>query len=170
VVGVVVLVLMMMFSLGIEWFPRVVGGDEDNYNNEVVDVVLREQRKLVAGLEELNEKLDGIHSNLWELREEVTRRNQEAEEKEREGVASVRTKSSSNKKPNQPPAPRSRVAKVPAKLLLSPSSRLQSPSSQPTTIPGDTDHCWANSLMILSSQRSGTHFLKSLLSMHPKTK
>jgi len=134
VVVLVVLLLIMVFLLAFERFPQVVGVEEEILEYEVVDGVLREERMLVAGIEEMNQKLDGIQLKLNELREIL--------------VGSDHGDKKMERKSPTPPHP----------------------VSQPVSVPGDTDHCWGNRLMILSSQRSGTHFLKSLLSMHPKTK
>jgi len=39
-----------------------------------------------------------------------------------------------------------------------------------TPIPGDTPECMANPLMLISKQRSGFHFFRSLLDQHPKSR
>eukprot|EP01102_Stenamoeba_stenopodia_P015085 TRINITY_DN5104_c0_g1_i1.p1 TRINITY_DN5104_c0_g1~~TRINITY_DN5104_c0_g1_i1.p1 ORF type:complete len:418 (+),score=81.16 TRINITY_DN5104_c0_g1_i1:38-1291(+) len=48
-------------------------------------------------------------------------------------------------------------------------SLLKEAEASSVLIPGDTDCCWKHRLLLLSHQRSGTHFFKFLLNLHPKT-
>jgi len=49
-------------------------------------------------------------------------------------------------------------------------SMLDFKRNRDTHVPGDTSECMAQPFMLLSKQRSGFHFFRSLLDQHPKSR